>query len=122
MITGVVRGSEATVRFRVKDASGQERDLAGIIDSGFTGSLTLPPWLIRSFGLRWRSRGTAILANGAVDQFDIYEATVIWDGVPRRVLVEEADTGPLVGMALLRGYDLMIRVVPGGRVTITAVP
>ncbi|MGH7966405.1 MAG: hypothetical protein ACRERD_32030, partial [Candidatus Binatia bacterium] len=52
-------------------------------------------------GLPWRTRGTVILANGSEDQFDIYAAIIRWDGTPRNILVEAADTDPLVGMALL---------------------
>jgi hypothetical protein len=63
-----------------------------------------------------------VLANGAVEQFDIYATIVIWDGMPRNVLVDEADIEPLVGMALLRGYDLSIRVIDGGGVTIASIP
>jgi predicted aspartyl protease len=75
---------------------------------------------IHSLGLPWRTRGSVVLANGAVDQFDIYAATVTWDGESRNILVEEADTEPLVGMALLRGYALSVQIVPGGTVTIAA--
>ena len=34
-------------------------------------------------------------------------------GQARRLLVDEADTDPLVGMALLSGYELKIEVWPG---------
>jgi len=65
---------------------------------------------------------SAILANGNVEQFDIHVATVIWDGIPRPILVQAIDNIPLLGMALLVGYDLRIRVTVGGRVEIEAVP
>ena len=41
-----------------------------------------------------------------------------WDGEPRRVSVDEADTDPLVGMALMNGYELCIQVIDGGTVTL----
>ncbi len=34
-------------------------------------------------------------------EIDVHVAKVVWDGNERRVLVDEADTDPLVGMALL---------------------
>jgi hypothetical protein len=46
----------------------------------------------------------------------------MWDGALRRTIVDEAGTDPLVGMKLLAGYELTIQVVPGGRVTIAALP
>jgi hypothetical protein len=49
------------------------------------------------------------------------EATVplsVWDGHPRTILVEAADTDPLIGMSLLYGYDLHIQAIDGGNVTL----
>ena len=63
-----------------------------------------------------------MLANGTEDQCDIYTATVIWDGRPQNILVEAAETDPLIGMALLYGYDVRMQVVEGGGVTIEALP
>jgi hypothetical protein len=40
----------------------------------------------------------------------------------RRLLVDEADTDPLVGMALLNGYELKIEVRSRGKVEITPLP
>jgi hypothetical protein len=47
---------------------------------------------------------------------------VIWDGQPRTVEVEAADTEPLVGMSLLEHHALRIDVLNGGIVSITALP
>jgi hypothetical protein len=51
--------------------------------------------------LTWLGREQGTLADGSVDLFDVYRATVIWDGQPRLVEVEAADVDALVGMALL---------------------
>jgi len=123
MITGEVNvHHEATIRLPVRDADGREQAVEAILDTGFNGSLTLPPAVIAALGLPWRSRGLVILANGTEDQCDIYVATVIWDGTPRNILVEAAETDPLVGMALLYGHDVRMQVVQGGRVSIEALP
>jgi hypothetical protein len=39
-------------------------------------------------------------------------------GVVRRIIVDEADTDPLVGMRLLKGYELRMEVQARGRITI----
>lgn len=123
MISGVVNERhEATIRLLVGIGRDQNHQIEAIIGTGFSGSLPLPPTTIRSLGLPWRTRGSVVLANGMIDQFDIYAATVLWDGTSRNILVEEADTEPLIGMALLRGYSLSIQVVANGAVTITALP
>jgi clan AA aspartic protease len=119
MITGVVNAShEATIRLPVQAASGQEQEIEVILDTGFSGSLTLPPTLINALGLPFRSRGSAILADGSYAHFDIHVAMVVWDGLPRNVLIEAAETDPLIGMSLLYGHDIHIQVIDGGRVTI----
>ena len=53
--------------------------------------------------------------------FDIYAATIIWDGTPRPILVEAVEILPLVGMRLLVDYDVRLRVQPGGMVQIVSV-
>ncbi len=123
MITGTVNARlEILIRVPIRNATGHEQEVEAILDTGFTGSLTLSSALIASLSLPWRSRGNAVLANGNVEQFDIYAATVLWDGRPRQILVQAIDTAPLLGMALLAGYDLRVRVVVGGGVQIEAIP
>lgn len=45
---------------------------------------------------------------------------LLWDGRPRYVLADAADTTPLVGVRLLDRHDLSIRIRYGGRVVIRA--
>jgi hypothetical protein len=58
------------------------------------------------------------LADGSESIFDIYEAIVLWDGGPLRIAVHEAETTPLIGMSLFRGYEPIIQNQPGGKVSI----
>lgn len=106
MIYGVVRTLEATVELSVRGSAGQERRVEAVIDSGFTGSLTLPGALLASLQLPIQGVLRGILADGSERLFDVYEATVMWDGKPCQVPVAEADGAPLVGMSLLNGYEL----------------
>ncbi len=123
MITGVVNANrEATIRLVVIDPSGQQQEIEAIIDTGFTGFLTLPAVLIAALRLPWLCRQPGILADGSVDVFDVYTATVLWDGQSQTVEVEAADAEPLVGMSLLDHHSLRIDVLAGGVVTITALP
>lgn len=123
MIIGIVNARhELRIQLRVRSPSGQEQDVETLLDTGFNGSLTLPPSVILSLGLPWISRGTAILANGNVVQFDIYAGKVIWDGNPRSILIQSVDTVPLLGMALLIDYDIRARMKVGGLVEIEKVP
>ncbi len=121
MITGVVNADyEAVVRLRLQGSRGQEREVDAIFDTGFNGFLTLSPALVTALGLTRLSRGRVILADGREELFGIYGVTVLWDGQPRYVEADAVDTTPLVGMALLKGYDLYVQVIDGGRVVIQA--
>ena len=121
MIVGVVNANrEATIRLTVRNANGQEHAIEAIIDTGFTGFLTLPSTLIASLGLAWLGRAQAMLGDGSIQLVDVYEATVIWDSHTRIVETDTAEVTPLVGMGLIYGHDLRIQAIEGGTVTIEA--
>src|SRR5438309_8962239 len=122
MITGVVHAREGRIRLKVRGPGKQEREIEAVVDTGYTAALSLPPALVAALGLRWKSFGRGILADGSECLFDVYVAKIVWDGEARRVLVDEADTDPLVGMALLSGYELKMQVRSYGKVTIKPLP
>ena len=90
-----------------------------VVDTGFDGDLSLPRSVIFALDLRWRRRGSATLADGSEVGFNVLEAAVKWDKHLRQVPVDEAETTPLVGMAMLSGYHLGLDVRTKGRVEIT---
>ncbi len=122
MISGIVRGREALIRLTLRGFRGREQEIDAVVDSGYTGWLTLPPAVITALQLRWESCGRGILADGSVSTFDVYQAKVAWDGRLRRVFVDEFDATPLVGMSLLRGYEYKMQVRARGKVTIKRLP
>ena len=123
MISGFVNAySEAIVELVVRGPNPREQKIEGVVDTGFNGSLSLPPGIIALLDLPFRRRGRAVLADGSETIFDIYEAIVIWDGQARRVAVDEADADPLIGMAILHGFTLKMEVVNGGSVIIEDIP
>jgi predicted aspartyl protease len=78
--------------------------------------------VVASLGLRWKGFGRGILADGSEYLFDVSVGQVVWDRKVRTILVDEADADPLVGMRLLRGYELKTQVRPRGKVTIKRLP
>jgi clan AA aspartic protease len=119
MITGMVTADrEAIISLTVRGPGGHHRTIKAVIDTGFDGWLSLPPALVASLGLPWRRRGRAFLASGSESLFNIYEATFILDSRRLRIPIDEADMVPLVGMALLEGYELKAQIFAGGRVTL----
>lgn len=91
-----------------------------VIDTGFSGFLTLPSEMISTLQLRWEGRDMATLGDGTSCTFEVYLGLVIWDGQYLEVYINESETIPLIGMQLLRGYDLRIQAIEGGMVTIAA--
>ena len=118
MISGVIQSNEARIIVTVIGPQGQEHEVHAVIDTGFSGVLTLPPSMIAKLGLTWQTIEIATLADGSECRFDVYEAQLIWDGIVYDTLVDEADTDPLIGMKLLKGFELKMQVRPRGKVTI----
>ncbi|NUQ63739.1 MAG: clan AA aspartic protease [Pirellulales bacterium] len=123
MMTGVVNAAlEASLRLSVEDTHGQVHEVEVILDTGFNGFLPLSSTVIGTLGLPWLYRQQGQLADGNLRVLDVFAASILWDGQRRTVEVEALDAQPLIGMALMRGYELRVHVQPGGVVTIAAVP
>jgi clan AA aspartic protease len=122
MIIGTVRGREALIPLTIRGSRGRQQQIEAVVDSGYTGWLTLPPPAIAALNLRWQTFGRGVLADGSVSSFDVYQAKIMWDGHLRRVFVDEFAATPLVGMALLRGYEYKMQVRARGKVTIRRLP
>jgi clan AA aspartic protease len=123
MITGVVTpGRDATIALDVRSANAQQATVTAIVDTGFTGYLTLPTALMASLAFPRIGVRPATLADGSQVNLEIYDATLLWDGQILNILALAAGGDPLVGMALLYGHTLTIQVVDGGGVTIEALP
>jgi clan AA aspartic protease len=119
MMNGRVdQNCEATIRFVVSNESEQKQVIDAVIDTGFTGFLTLPMTVINNLNLRLYSREEGTLGDGSTCIFDVYSGLVIWDGEYRYIDVNAAETDPLVGMSLLYGYRMQLDVIEGGIVTI----
>lgn len=110
------------LRLTVRGYRGRQQEIEAVIDTGYTGWLTLPPLVVAALQLRWQTSGRGVLADGSVSVFDVYQARVLWDGRSRSVLVDEFAATPLVGMSLLRGYEFNMRVQSRGKVSIQRLP
>jgi clan AA aspartic protease len=121
MMQGIVdQNCEATIRLVVGNADSQRQMIDAVIDTGFTGFLTLPFSVLTNLNLQAYRREEGILGDGSTCIFDVYRGLVIWDGELRRIDINESDTEPLVGMSLLYGYRMQLDAIEGGTVTIQA--
>ncbi|TVR04111.1 MAG: clan AA aspartic protease [Phormidium sp. GEM2.Bin31] len=119
MMYGVVNQSgEATIPVILSNQNKQTQLIEAVIDTGYTGFLTLPHSVMVNLNFPWTGVDRVTLGDGSEVTFKVYAATVIWDGEYCKVPVNESETEPLVGMSLLYGYELKIRAIAGGQVTI----
>jgi clan AA aspartic protease len=122
MMQGYVNISyEAVISLVIKHNS-KLKSINAVIDTGFTGFLSLPQSIIDELELPWSYSDFATLGDGSETLFDIHNANVIWDGQFREIEINSADTDPLLGMKMLRGYRRQVNTVQGGLVTIEALP
>lgn len=119
MIIGkIINDQEAAIELEVVSRDQLER-IQIIIDTGFSGELTLPGSLIDRLGLPRVGDLPIILGDGYQVSVEMYLAVVLWHGEKRIVQVLRTDDGkPLIGMSLLHGNRLILDVITDGEVTI----
>jgi len=119
VITGVVSvDREAVMQLEIIDGLGARSALSAVVDTGYTGWLTLPPDLIAKLGLMWIGKGHGALADGTSFVTYRYNATIIWDGQPISIQVDSLDSDVLVGMSLMYGYEFLMPIVDGSTFTL----
>lgn len=123
MIRGTVSGQpEARIRLQLRGPGGVVVGVTAVIDTGFTGQLTLPAQVVAALGLNSPSAMTMVQADGSAVRFDAYLVEVEWNGVWVSAVAAAVSGKPLVGMKLLLGHELRVAVVPGGAVEISPLP
>lgn len=113
---------EAIVPLTLLGSGGARVEVEAVIDTGFTGHLTLPAGVVRSLALPERGFVEVELADASTSALRVYDARLLWSDRERPVPAYEAEGGPLVGMSLLRGSRLTVDVQPGGQVVIEDLP
>jgi clan AA aspartic protease len=118
VISGIVTSRQATVILTFLLSNGSRVPIEFVIDTGFTGELCLPLEAVSLMGLTFRHDTFANLADNTEVSLPLHEATVLWDGVERDVLIVATGRRPLLGTALLDEQELVIQFTDGGLVTI----
>ncbi|HET9965197.1 MAG TPA: hypothetical protein VFQ10_07365 [Rubrobacter sp.] len=117
--TVAAEGNEALLGVEVLSQAGSSSlRVEAVVDTGFTGHLTLPRATVDALGLPIIGSAESILADGSLVMEDVCLARVLWHGAERPVRVLVADATPLLGMALMRGSDLRVECVGGGEVSV----
>ena len=119
MIQGRVNDCrEAEVRLRVRAGDGVDWEVLAVIDTGFSGYLTLPPELVTELDLPFVNRRLFALADDQTHEFDAFGTIVLWDGEARSIISLSSRGPATIGMALLYGCRVQMELTSGGAVTI----
>ena len=109
---------EPTVAVEVSNGDGDRQTVEAVLDTGFSGELTLSQDLIESLGLDYASEIRMVLADGEDTTVYSYEGFVNWFGQTRSVEILASEGVPLLGMSLLDGCKITMRVRAGGEALI----
>ncbi len=96
----------------------REARVEAVVDTGFTGHLTLRPETVERLALPVIGSTESVLADGSTARMDFCLAQVFWHGTPRPVRILVVEAVPLLGMYLLRGSELRVEAEPGGEVVV----
>ncbi len=114
---------EARVPIAVAGPSREFRELEFVVDTGFSGELTLPESLIRELRLQLYQQRRVLAANNQMIDIPSYYGLVQWHGRVLPVLVYQSENPrPLLGAAMLENCRLTVDMREGGPVAITPIP
>ena len=124
MIKGQVHlrqdGSRLEARVTI-DIAGDDRlfrSVEAIIDTGFTGALSLPESAVHELGLRSARAERVTLADGRSIRANVHAARILWHGQPLDARVQTLGIYHIIGTALLANCRLTIDWWDGGDVII----
>lgn len=93
--------------------------LETVIDTGFSGLMTLPAKTVEQMRLPRIGEAWAFLADGIEREYALYKVDVDWFGELRPIEVLCMGRFPLLGVAMMEGLDLRVGIEDGGEIALT---
>lgn len=118
MTTGTVLYRRILVDLTLRGPTGREAELEFVLDTGFTGVLTMMPSACEALGLLYVRPQPASLADGTSIILEVYQSALLWNGGEHDVEILAMDGAPLIGMTLLEDSDVRFQGNEGGLVSI----
>lgn len=125
MIRGMVRpardggaGLEARIAVDIVNSIGVFQSLETVVDTGFTGAVSLPEPIVFDLGLDYIGDRSLTMADGQTRMIRTYRAGLLWHGQPIDVRAYMMGEKSMVGVALLSPCHLAIDLWDGGAVVI----
>lgn len=96
------------------DPGGAADTIDFLVDTGFTGYLSLSPAWVHQLGLSVIDIQRGMTADGHVGYFETVDVCILWHDQPRIIRAQVLDE-PLIGTRLLRSHQANLRWVAGAR-------
>lgn len=111
---------EARITVAVAGPSMEFWEVEAVIDTGFSGWLTLPEVAVRELDLQIYRRRRVRIADNRVTWMLTYRAVAQWQGRQIDILVHQTENPrPLLGTAMLEHCRLTVDMQEGGPVAVT---
>jgi clan AA aspartic protease len=122
MMYGLVdQNCEIKLRLVIGNGESERQTIDALLDTGFTGYLTLPIAILDRLNLAPYRRELGTLGDGSQCAFDVYRGFIIWDGTLQQIDINASESTPLVGMAMLYGDRVQFDEIEGGTAIIQAI-
>jgi clan AA aspartic protease len=119
MIRGRVTDERAVViPLGVLDNTGRSWPINAVVDTGFTGDVSLPTSTIRSLSLRPLGQRLFTLADGELSVMNAYSGRVLWHERQHDVVVIQSEDTAIIGMNLIWGNRVTLEARTDGDVSI----
>ena len=123
MIVGAVNANlEPVVTVGVHAPSGASAVIEAILDTGFSGELSVSTDVVRRLGLNIVDFTQAIIAGGRAIRVPWCFMELRFGGMSREILALVMDGMPLLGMSALLDQAVSIQAWPGGAVRLSGKP
>ena len=106
------------IALEISTGDGQFQPVDTLMDTGFSGYMTLPPDRVARLGLEHVELIPVVLAGDRQTQVSAHKGYVNWFGRELRIDVLAMEGQPLIGMKLLEDCKITLHVRSGAEVVI----
>ena len=118
MITGRVENRQALIPITYRLPGQPDFVLEHVVDTGFTGELTLPASVVAAMGLPFEITDDIKLADDSMQRVPVHLATIVWEGQEFIARVYATGRRPLFGTFLMNRKELVIQFDNNGLMTL----
>ena len=119
MIVGTVNDKlEPRIPLLVESSGGNQRQVDALVDTGFTGMLSLPQETVDQLQLMPDANGAALLADEQWHECSAFWGFVVWHGQSLFKRIHSLGAEVFVGTEFLSGTAMAAEFRPGGKVTL----